>query len=149
MSQFLIRYSTKYLNSKFNSEFQNSLKIWQTKHFLILLKSKVDLLCSDKQFQPTQNVTWKNVSKKMKSYLHCKTITTEHVSSEEQVYIFSSKAYVLFSRYLSSCIFNHPLWYQIFNIMARISTWDKVHFLIDLLNHNSFINQTWVIDRYN
>ena len=88
MSQFLIRYSTKYLNSKFNSEFQNSLKIWQTKHFLILLKSNVDLLCSDKQFQPTQNVTWKNVSKKMKSYLYYKTITTENVSSKDQVQIF-------------------------------------------------------------
>ena len=38
--------------------------------------------------------------------------------------------------------------YQICDVMMSISAWDRVHFWIGLLNHNSLSNQTWSIDRY-
>ena len=46
----------------------------------------------------------------IKGYLRYKTITSQNVSSETQVKNFF--CYVLFSRYSSFCIFNHPLIYQ-------------------------------------
>ena len=46
------------------------------------------------------------------------------------------------------CIFNHPMVWQIRDIMISISTWDRVHFWIYLLNHNLLSHQTWLIDRY-
>ena len=49
------------------------------------------------------------------------------------------KIFYLFSRYSSFCIFNCPMIYQI---------WDRKHFWIYLLNHNSLSHQTWPIDRY-
>ena len=33
-------------------------------------------------------------------------------------------------------------------VMMSISKWDREHFWIYLLNHNSFTYQTWSIDRY-
>ena len=52
MSRFLLRY---FINVVFkfqiNSEFQNSLIIWQRKHFPISVKCKVGFFCSDKQFR--------------------------------------------------------------------------------------------------
>ena len=84
-----------------------------------------------------------------KDYLRYKT-TSQSVSSEAQVnnFIISKKSSVLFSRYSSFCIFNHPMIYQICYVMVSISTWDRVHFWIFLLNHNSLSHQTWPIDRY-
>ena len=38
--------------------------------------------------------------------------------------------------------------YQICDVMMSISTWDRVHFWIYLLNHNSSNHQTWPIDRF-
>ena len=46
------------------------------------------------------------------------------------------------------CVFNHPMIYQIFDIMMSISTWDRVHFWIYLLSHDSLSHQTWLVDRY-
>ena len=45
-------------------------------------------------------------------------------------------------------IFDHPIIYQIYDIMMGISTRDRVRFCIYLLNHNSFSNQTWSTGTY-
>ena len=58
------------------------------------------------------------------------------------------KSYVRFSIYSGFCIFNHPMIYQICDAMISIGIWDKVHFRLYLLNHNSLSHQTWSIDRY-
>ena len=85
----------------------------------------------------------------LKGYLHYKTITSQSVLSEAQVkkFFISQKSYVLFSRYSSFCGFGHPAIYQICGVMNSISTWDRVHFWIYHLNHNSLTHQTWSIDR--
>ena len=84
-----------------------------------------------------------------KACLHYKRITSENVSSEAQVknVFISEKSYVPFSRYESIFVFNHPMIYQICDVMSII-TWGRVNFLIYLLNHNSLSHQTWPIDRY-
>ena len=38
--------------------------------------------------------------------------------------------------------------YQICDVMMSISTWDRVHFWIYFLSHNSLTHQTWPVDRY-
>ena len=84
------------------------------------------------------------------SYLRYWTITLQNVTSEAQVrnlFIFQ-KSYVPFLRYSSFCIFNHPMIYQICDVMMNISTQDRVHFCIYLLNHNSLSHQTWLTNRY-
>ena len=88
------------------------------------------------------------VVKEMKGYLRCKMITSQSVLSEAQVknFFVSYKSYVLFSRYSSFCGFSNPTIYQICDGMMSISIWDRVHFWIDLLNHNSLTHQTWSID---
>ena len=58
------------------------------------------------------------------------------------------KSYVPFSRYLSFCIFNHHMIYQICEVMMSIITWDRVYFWIYLLNRNSLSHHTWPTDRY-
>ena len=50
---------------------------------------------------------------------------------------------VMFSRYLSFCIFNHPIINQIFVVMMNISTWQGAFLNIYLLNHNSLSRETW------
>ena len=62
--------------------------------------------------------------------------------------LFSPHTLTLISRYSSFCILNHPLIYQICDVMVNISTQDSVHFLIYLLKYNSLSHQTWPIDRY-
>ena len=57
------------------------------------------------------------------------------------------KCYALFSWYSSFCIFNHRIIYQICAVIS-ISTWDRVHFWIYLLNHNSISHHTWPTGRY-
>ena len=83
-------------------------------------------------------------------YLRCKIITSQNVSTEAKVknFFILQKSYAPFSRYSSFCIFNHPMIFQICDVMMSISTWDTVHFLIYLLNHNSITYQTWSFDRY-
>ena len=58
------------------------------------------------------------------------------------------KNFVPFSRYLIFCIFNHPMIYQISDVTMSISTLDRIHFWIYLLNHKSWSHQTWSVDRY-
>ena len=81
----------------------------------------------------------------IKGFFHNKTIISQNVSFEAQVnnVFISQESYILFSRYLSFCIFN-----QICDVMMSISTWDRVHFLIYLLNHNFLSHQTWPAFRY-
>ena len=64
-----------------------------------------------------------------------------------RIFLFH-KSYVPFSRYSSffCFFFNHPMIYQICIVMS-ISTWDRVHFRIYLLNHNLLSYQTWSTDR--
>ena len=45
-------------------------------------------------------------------------------------------------------VLNHPMIYQICDVMMSIITWDRVHIWIYLLNHYSLSNQTWSIVRY-
>ena len=93
------------------------------------------------------DVPWEDI---FKGYLCYKTITSQNVSSEAQIknFFISLKNYVPFSRYSSFSIFNHAIIYQICDITMSISTWDKVHVWMYLLNHNSSSHQTWPIDRY-
>ena len=65
-----------------------------------------------------------------KGYLRYKTITSKNVSSEAQVknFFISQKSYVPFSSYSSFCIFNHPMIFQICDVMMSISIGDRVHF---------------------
>ena len=95
---------------------------------------------------------WSNscIKKGLKVYLCYKTINSWNVPSKVQIknFFISKKNYVPFSRYSSFCIFNHPMIYQICDVTMSISTWDKVHFWIYLLNHKSWSHQTWPVDRY-
>ena len=46
--------------------------------------------------------------------------------------------------------FNHPMIYQICDVMMSISAWDRMHFWIYLLNQkNSLSRQAGPVDRYN
>ena len=85
-----------------------------------------------------------------KGYLRYKTIASQNVSSYAQIknFFVSWKCFVSFSRYSSFCIFNHFMIYQICDIMMSISTWERIHFWLYLLNHNSLSHQTWPNGRY-
>ena len=85
----------------------------------------------------------------VKGCLHYKTITSQNVSSEAQInnFFISLKNYVRFSRYSNFCIFNHLVIYEIWDVTMSISTWNRVHFWIYLLNHNSLTHPTWSVDR--
>ena len=89
--------------------------------------------------------------REFKDYVHYKTIISQNVLFEAQIknFFIFWKSYVPFSRYSSFCIFNHLMIYQISDVTMSISTWDKVHFWIYLLNHNSLSHHTWPTDRYN
>ena len=54
---------------------------------------------------------------------------------------FNRLIYVSFSRYSIFRIFNHPMIYQIYDVMMSISTWDRVHFWIYILNQTSLVHQ--------
>ena len=81
----------------------------------------------------------------LKGYFQCKTVTSQNVSSEAQVKNFLFRRNVMFlSRGIQFfCIFNHPVIYQICDVVMSISTWDRAHFWIYLLNHNSLSHQIW------
>ena len=86
---------------------------------------------------------------KLKVTSATKTITYQNVSSVTQVKnFFISFKYVPFSRYSSFCTLNHPKIYKISDVMMSISSWDRLHFWIHLLNHSLLSHQTWSIDRY-
>ena len=58
------------------------------------------------------------------SYLRYKTVTSQNVSSEALLknFFILQKSCVPFSRYSIFCIFNHPMIYQICDVMMSIST---------------------------
>ena len=59
----------------------------------------------------------------------------------------AQKSYVPFSRNSSFCIFNPPMIYQICDVMMSISTWNRVHFWMYILNC-TLSHQTWPLDKY-
>ena len=61
---------------------------------------------------------------KFKGHLRYKTVTSQNVPPEANINSFfvSQKRYVPFSRYSSFCIFNHPMIYQICDVMMSIRT---------------------------
>ena len=71
-----------------------------------------------------------------------------HLRHRLRILLYYRKRYVPFSRYSSFCIFNHPMIYQICDVMMSITTRDRVRFWIHLLNHNSLTHQTCSTDRY-
>ena len=93
--------------------------------------------------------TWSPIEVCFKGYLHCKMITSQNVSFDARVknFVIFQKSYIPFLRYSRFCIFDHSMIYQICDVMMSISTWDKVHFWIYFLNHNSISHQTWPIDK--
>ena len=76
-------------------------------------------------------------------------ITFQNVPSEAQFnkFFVSQKSYVAFLIYSSFCIFNHPMSYQIFDVLMSVSTLDRVHFWMYLLNDNSLTHEIWSVDR--
>ena len=70
-----------------------------------------------------------------------------HLRQKLRIFLFHRKV-IPFLRYSSSCIINHPMISQICDVMMSISTWDRVHFLIYLLNYDSVTCQTWSVDSY-
>ena len=86
----------------------------------------------------------------LKGYHRHKMITSQNVPYEVQFgdFFVSKKSYVPFSRYSNFCIFDHPMIYQICDVIMSISIWDRVHFWIYLLNNNSLTHQNWSINRY-
>ena len=97
-----------------------------------------------------RNFHYRTSSEKIKDYLRYKTITSQNVPSKAQIknFFISYKNYVPFSKLSSFRILNHPMIYQISEVKMSISTRDKVHFWIYLLNHKSWSRQTWPVDRY-
>ena len=83
-----------------------------------------------------------------KGYIHYKTITSENQLSNTQVkkFFILWKSYVPFSRYSSFRVFNQLMIYQICDLIMSISTQDRVHFWMYLLN--SLSHHTWSTDRY-
>ena len=62
--------------------------------------------------------------------------------------IFLFRGKVMFHSQESFCVFNDPMIYQVCDVMMSISTWNRVHFRIYLLNRNLLSHQTWSIDTY-
>ena len=87
----------------------------------------------------------------LNSYLCYKKIISQNVSSEAQVknFFISYTSYVPFLRYSSFCIFNHPMIYQMCDVMMIINSWDRMHFWIHFLNHKLLSHQIWPTGRYN
>ena len=115
--------------------------------------SSVEVSLPKNRYAP-KNIWFKdmNLSKTelFKGYLRYKMITSQNMTFEAQIknFFISYKNYVPFSRYSSFSISNNPVIYQICDVTMSISTWDKVHFWIYLLNHKSWSHQTWPADRY-
>ena len=86
----------------------------------------------------------------IEDYLCYKMITSQTVLFEAQVknfFYFVDKLWSVL-KIFNFLYFNHPMIYQICDAMMSITTWERVHFWIYLLNHNSLSHQTWSIDRY-
>ena len=78
--------------------------------------------------------------------LNCQQpLTSQNVSSEAQLCF---RQVMFRSHDIKVFVFLIILIYQICDIMVSISTWDRVHFWMYLLNHNSLSSQNWQTDRY-
>ena len=64
------------------------------------------------------------------------------MSSEAHVnnFFISQKIYAPFLRYLSFCIFNHPVIYQICDVMMNISTFFNISFEPQLIKQANLAN---------
>ena len=71
-----------------------------------------------------------------------------HLKHRLRIFMFRRKITFRFQDIQGFCIFNHRIIYRISDVTMSISTWDKVHFSIYLLNHDSWCHQTWPVDRY-
>ena len=69
------------------------------------------------------------------------------VTSATKGFLFRRK-FMFRSQYIQVLLFLKIPWFSKWWAMMSISTRDKVHFWIYLLNHNSLSHQTWPIDRY-
>ena len=138
--------------SQFYVNHLNHLNVWLVSYegplvleLRTLPLSYLELWSGHKVFPPLFVSSWR----KFKDYVHYKTIISQNELFEAQVknFFISWKGYVPFSRYSSFCIFNHLMIYQICEVMMSISTWDRAHSGIYLLNHNSLSHNTWPTDR--
>ena len=66
-----------------------------------------------------------------------------HLRHRLRIFLFCRKVMFRFKDVKLFFIFNHPIIYQIYDIMMGVTTRCRVRFCIYLLNHNSFSNQTW------
>ena len=71
-----------------------------------------------------------------------------HLRHTLKFFLFHRKV-IFCSQDIQALYFNHSMIYQICDVMMIISTWDRVHFEIYLLNHKSLTLHAWSIDGYN
>ena len=86
----------------------------------------------------TKNISSLSSSSSSSSSSSNDNYSTRFIWGTGSTFFISWKGHVPFSRYLSFCIFHHPMIYQICDVMMSI-------FWIYLLNHNSLSHQTWLI----
>ena len=71
-----------------------------------------------------------------------------HLMHRLRIFLFRRKI-VFRSQDIQVFVFSTSLWFaKICGVTMSISTQDKVHFWICLLNLNSWSYQTWLVDRY-
>ena len=109
--------------------------------------SYVELWSGHILFPPFFDSSWRE----FKNYVHYKTIISQNVLFEARVkfILFCGKVMFHSQDIQVFVFFNHLTIYQICKVMMSISTWDRVHFWIYLLNHNSLSLHAWPTDRYN
>ena len=132
---FFARYGNRIKNFHLSFSWNNHFRIM--KHFFCL--KEVNTVSTKLDGELT-----------LKGNRRCKKIT-QNVPSMAEVknHFVSLKSHVLLSRYSKFCIFNHPMIYQIFDVMKSIRTWDRVSFWIYIMNHKLLIPQAWSTDGYN
>ena len=87
----------------------------------------------------------------LKGYCCYKMIISQNLSSQAQVKNFLFHRKVMYHSQDNQVLyFKHPMICYIYCevMMSIISTWDRVHFWVHLLNRNSLSHQTWPISRY-
>ena len=71
-----------------------------------------------------------------------------HLRHRQRIFFLFHRKVMFRSQDIQVSIFLTTMICQICDVMISIKTWDMVHFLIYLLNHNSLTHETWSIDRY-
>ena len=74
------------------------------------------------------NFSWTERILKVSSTTKWQILKMCHLRHKLRILLFRRK--VIFRRYSSFCIFNHPMIYQICDVIKSISTWDRMHFWI-------------------